>query len=137
MRKLLLIGNPNTGKTTLFNMLTKSSEHTGNWHGVTVDYKAKNFEYSSEVFTLVDLPGVYSLSPNSYEEKVTVDYLEENHNSTILCLVDSANIYRNLYLAVEAIDRGLDTIILINITTKNFDFSVIKGLEKNLNTDVI
>ena len=78
MKNIILIGNPNTGKTTLFNLLTKSFEHTGNWHGVTIDYKQKQFEYAGKDFCLVDLPGIYSLTPNSFEEQVSVDYIHQN-----------------------------------------------------------
>ena len=137
MKKLLLIGNPNTGKTTLFNMLTQSTEHTGNWHGVTVEYKQKMIEYKNQSYMLVDLPGIYSLSPNSYEEQVAIDYIEENSQSIVLCLIDAANIKRNLYLAIEAISRGLDVIILVNNTTKNIDISVVQNIKKHLGTEAI
>lgn len=137
MKKLLLIGNPNTGKTTLFNMLTKSTEHTGNWHGVTVEYKQKTIEYKNQTYMLVDLPGIYSLSPNSYEEQVAIDYIEDNSQSIVLCLIDAANIKRNLYLAIEAINRGLDVVVLINNTTKNIDSSVVINIKKHLGADAI
>lgn len=137
MKKLIIIGNPNTGKTTLFNMLTKSSEHTGNWHGVTVEYKQKIFDYNNQSYMLVDLPGIYSLSPNSYEEQVAIDYIEQNSQSTILCLVDSVNIRRNLYLAIEAINRGLDVIVLINNTSKILDNVITKNIKTYLGADAI
>lgn len=71
MKEVLLVGNPNAGKTTLFNSLTHSSEHVGNWHGVTVENKKKVFSFEGEDFLLVDTPGVYSLCPLSFEEEVS------------------------------------------------------------------
>ena len=73
-----LVGNPNTGKTTLFNNLTNSHEHVGNWHGVTVEEKAKVYDYKKNKINLVDLPGIYSLTPLSYEEDVACKYILEH-----------------------------------------------------------
>ena len=117
-KDVILLGNPNTGKTTLFNTLTKSNEHTGNWHGVTVDSKEKKFIYNNQTFNLVDLPGIYSLTPLSYEEEVAVDYLYTHRETLVVNIVDINNIYRNLYLTLELIMLNQPTILVINETTK-------------------
>lgn len=137
MKTILLVGNPNTGKTTLFNMLTKSSEHTGNWHGVTVDFKAKKFEYKSDDYVLVDLPGIYSLSPYSYEEKVAIDYILDNPQASVVCLCDCVNLKRNLYLATELISLGRQVIICINKTKKNFDENIAVVIEKQFGVSCV
>ena len=133
-----LVGNPNTGKTTLFNTLTSSREHVGNWHGVTVEEKAKVFKYNNEEIKLVDLPGVYSLSPLSYEEGVTQKYLIENKCDVIVNICDASNLSRNLYLTLSLIELGLPLLIVINQIDKRpickIDFV---KLEKMLNTKVI
>ena len=117
-KDVILLGNPNTGKTTLFNTLTKSNEHTGNWHGVTVDSKEKKFIYNNQTFNLVDLPGIYSLTPLSYEEEVAVDYLYTHRETLVVNIVDINNLYRNLYLTLELIMLNQPTILVINETTK-------------------
>lgn len=117
-REVILLGNPNTGKTTLFNTLTKSNEHTGNWHGVTVESKQKKFTFNNQEFKLVDLPGIYSLTPLSFEESVSVDYLYSNTETLVVNIVDINNIYRNLYLTLELINLNHPTILVINQTTK-------------------
>ena len=118
-KDVILLGNPNTGKTTLFNTLTKSNEHTGNWHGVTVDSKEKKFIYNNQTFNLVDLPGIYSLTPLSYEEEVAVDYLYTHRETLVVNIVDINNLYRNLYLTLELIMLNQPTILVINETTRN------------------
>lgn len=117
-KNVILLGNPNTGKTTLFNSLTKSNEHTGNWHGVTVDSKDKKYIYNNQKFNLVDLPGIYSLTPLSYEEEVAVDYLYSNRKNLVVNIVDINNIYRNLYLTLELLMLNQPTILVINETSK-------------------
>ena len=84
MEEVLLVGNPNTGKTTLFNLITKSDEKTGNWHGVTVEEKKKQYTFSGKDFLLVDLPGIYSLEHFSLEEKVAIDYLISHKNKKVV-----------------------------------------------------
>ncbi len=115
--KVILLGNPNTGKTTLFNSLTSSNEHTGNWHGVTVDSKEKKFTYEENVFSIVDLPGIYSLTPLSFEEEVSVDYLYNNRDTLVVNIVDINNLYRNLYLTLELLMLNQPTILVINQTS--------------------
>ena len=92
MREILLVGNPNTGKTTLFNKITKSDERVGNWHGVTIEEKAKRFKHKDENLTLIDLPGIYSLQSLSYEEKVAIDYLNTHKNCKVINICDVNNL---------------------------------------------
>lgn len=138
--EVILLGNPNTGKTTLFNTLTKANEHTGNWHGVTVDSKVKNFSHNGQQFSLVDLPGLYSLTPLSFEEEVAVDYLYAHANTLVVNIVDINNIYRNLYLTLELLKLNQPTILVINETSKiqNAIYNIdVKKLEKILGIKVI
>ena len=136
MKETILIGNPNSGKTTLFNSLTKSCEHTGNWHGVTVDQKLKTYKYKGQDFKIIDLPGIYSLSPFSMEEKVSVDYVLNNKNYIVINIVDINNLYRNLYLTMELIEAGVPIILVINKTSKNA-FINTKKLEHILGIKVV
>lgn len=110
---LALVGNPNVGKTTFFNFLTKSFEHTGNWHGVTVDKKEKKIVREDKTINVIDLPGVYSLTSFSFEEQVTIDFLRKE-NSVILNIIDGNVLARNLYLTLELIEMGLKPRLLVN-----------------------
>ncbi len=111
---IALAGNPNCGKTTLFNNLTGSSQYVGNWPGVTVEKKEGKLKSNKEV-TITDLPGIYSLSPYTLEEVVTRNYLLEEHPSVILDLVDASNIERNLYLTTQLLELGIPTVIALNM----------------------
>ena len=134
MREILLIGNPNVGKSTLFNRLTKSSEHTGNFHGVTVEEKSKIVKTKTDEYKFVDLPGIYSLSVFSNEEEVSKDKILSKNIERIL-IVDANTIRRNLYLALELSELNLPFKIVIN----NYDYFLKRGnkldvekLNKNL-----
>ncbi len=112
--KIALAGNPNCGKTTLFNILTGSNQYVGNWPGVTVEKKEGILKGDSEVI-IQDLPGIYSLSPYSPEEVVTRRYLVNEHPDAILNIVDGTNIERNLYLTTQLIELGHPVVIAVNM----------------------
>ena len=110
-----LVGNPNCGKTTLFNFASGAHEHVGNYSGVTVDAKEGVFDFDGYTFTLVDLPGTYSLSAYSPEEKYVRGYISEKMPDVILNVVDSTNLERNLYLTTQLIDMNVRTIVALNM----------------------
>lgn len=113
MNKILIVGNPNSGKTTLFNSLTKSNEHVGNWHGVTVNEKSKRIHYQDCDYEIVDLPGIYSDTAFSLEEQVSIDNILKTDNP-ILYLLDANNFRRSLFLAIELLLQNKNIKILIN-----------------------
>ncbi len=138
MREVLLVGNPNTGKTTLFNALTKSNEHVGNWHGVTVDNKKNSFFVGEEEVVLVDTPGVYSLCPLSFEEEVAVSTILGERGKKILNICDQNNLQRNLYLTLCLLESGCDVVLAINEIDKKPIFKVdCDKLSKLLGIDVV
>ena len=112
--KIALAGNPNCGKTTLFNILTGSNQYVGNWPGVTVEKKEGTLKGQSDV-VIQDLPGIYSLSPYSPEELVTRTYLVGEHPDAILNIVDGTNIERNLYLTTQLIELGHPVVVAVNM----------------------
>ncbi|MBP3431250.1 MAG: ferrous iron transport protein B [Clostridia bacterium] len=138
MREVLLVGNPNSGKTTLFNSLTRSNEHVGNWHGVTVENKEKSFFVDGEEFRLVDTPGIYSLCPLSFEEEVAVETIFKNRDKKIINICDQNNLQRNLYLTLCLLERGCDVVLVINEIDKKPIFKVdCEKLGKLLGVDVV
>jgi ferrous iron transport protein B len=110
-----LVGNPNCGKTTLFNFASGGHEHVGNYSGVTVESKEGEFDFNGYTFTLVDLPGTYSLSAYSPEEKYVRQYITEKTPDIIINVVDSTNLERNLYLTTQLIDMNVRTIVALNM----------------------
>ena len=137
-RIIALAGNPNCGKTTLFNMLTGSSQKVGNWPGVTIDRKEGKIK--SIGATLVDLPGIYSLSPYSPEEVVSRDFLLDDSPDTIINIVDATNMERNLYLTSQILDMGIPTVIALNMMdTVRKDGTVIdtEKLSKAMGCEVV
>ncbi|GHV02732.1 ferrous iron transport protein B [Clostridia bacterium] len=114
MIKIALAGNPNSGKTTLFNALTGSNQYVGNWPGVTVEKKEGKLKGNKDV-TVTDLPGIYSLSPYTLEEVVTRNYLLDERPDAILNIVDGTNLERNLYLTTQLTELGIPVVIAINM----------------------
>ena len=112
--KIALVGNPNSGKTTMFNALTGSSQKVGNWPGVTVEKKEGRLKGHKNV-QVIDLPGVYSLSPYTPEEKIARDYIIDEKPDVIIDIVDSTNIERNLYLTTQLIDTGIPVVVALNM----------------------
>lgn len=141
--KIALAGNPNSGKTTLFNALTGSNQFVGNWPGVTVEKKEGKLkkaycENQSEV-TITDLPGIYSLSPYTLEEVVARNYLIDERPDVLLNIIDGTNLERNLYLTTQLIELGIPTIIVVNmmdVVEKNGDHINIDKLSKELGCEV-
>ena len=109
-----LVGNPNTGKTTLFNTLSSSNEHVGNWHGVTVEQKGKIYSFEGQQIKLVDLPGLYSLTALSYEEEVASDFILENKDKIVVNICDASNLERNLYLTLGLMELGCPVVLAVN-----------------------
>lgn len=139
MLDVLLIGNPNVGKTTLFNSLTKSSEHTGNFHGVTVEEKFKVVKFESEEYRIFDLPGIYSLNTYSYEEDVSKKFILKNSGINLV-LIDANSLRKNLYLCQQLNELGINYKILINNLNnfqKNKNFINLNKLKIQLNTEII
>ncbi|MDR1241080.1 MAG: ferrous iron transport protein B [Oscillospiraceae bacterium] len=114
--RAVLIGNPNVGKTTLFNRLTGSAQYVGNWPGVTVERKEGIVRHNHEKIKIVDLPGVYSLSPFSPEEIITREYLINRNINLIINIIDATNIERNLYLTTQLLEFNIPIIIVLNMS---------------------
>jgi ferrous iron transport protein B len=134
-----LVGNPNCGKTTLFNALTGANQYVGNWPGVTVEKKTGKLKGESDV-TIVDLPGIYSLSPYTLEEVVARDYLIDGAPNAILNIVDGSNLERNLYLSTQAIELGIPTVIAVNmmdVVEKNGDAIDLDALSEKMGAPVV
>lgn len=134
-----LAGNPNSGKTTLFNELTGSSQRVGNWPGVTVDKKEGKLKGHKDII-IQDLPGIYSLSPYTMEEVVSRGYLVDQRPDLIVNLVDGSNLIRNLYLTSQLIELGIPTIIALNmmdIVKSNGDVIDKDNLSKILGCPVV
>ena len=137
--KIALAGNPNSGKTTLFNELTGSNQFVGNWPGVTVEKKEGKLKKHDDV-EIVDLPGIYSLSPYTLEEVVARNYLIEEKPDAILNIVDGTNLERNLYLTTQLIELGIPVVIAINmmdVVRKNGDSLNTNELAKRLGCEIV
>ena len=136
---IALAGNPNCGKTTMFNDLTGANQYVGNWPGVTVEKKEGRYRADKEV-VITDLPGVYSLSPYTPEEIVTRDYLMSGKPDAVIKLVDATNLERNLYLTTQIIDLGIPTVVALNmmdLVEKNGDKIDVDALAKRLGCPVV
>jgi ferrous iron transport protein B len=126
---LALVGNPNCGKTTLFNALTGSRQHVGNWPGVTVEKKSGTYKLGDQQFEVIDLPGTYSLDvvdgEVSLDERVARDYVHSGEANLVVNIVDAANLERNLYLTTQLIEMGLPLLLVLNMT----DMAAAKGMQ--------
>nr|MCR4668800.1 ferrous iron transporter B [Clostridia bacterium] len=137
--KIALAGNPNSGKTTLFNALTGSNQYVGNWPGVTVEKKEGKLKGNTDV-VIQDLPGIYSLSPYTLEEVVSRNYLVNEKPDAILNIVDGTNIERNLYLTTQLIELGIPVVVAVNmmdLVRKNGDVIDTGSLSKKLGCPVV
>jgi len=116
--KVTLVGNPNTGKTTLLNTLTASNEKASNWHGVTVENKTKRSIFCGDEFLITDIPGIYSLNPYSTEEEIAINYLKTHKQDLIVNVCDANNLKRNLALTIELINNGYKVLLVINMANE-------------------
>ena len=137
--RIALAGNPNCGKTTMFNSMTGANQYVGNWPGVTVEKKEGRYTRDKSV-TITDLPGVYSLSPYSPEEVVTRDYLLDGQPDAVINLVDATNLERNLYLTTQIVDLGVPVVVALNmmdLVEKNGDKIDVAALSEQLGCPVV
>lgn len=127
---IALAGNPNTGKSTIFNALTGSKQHVGNWPGKTVEKKEGSWKFNDTTFQVVDLPGTYSLTAYSLEEVIARDFVIEEHPDLVVVVVDAANLERNLYLAVQILEMGAKVVVALNMSdiadSRGFNIDVSK-----------
>ena len=140
MLKFCLAGNPNSGKTTLFNALTGSTAHVGNWPGVTVDKKEGVYKKLEEKIGIVDLPGIYSLSPYTLEEVVSRNYIMDENPDLIINIVDATKLERNLYLTTQLLETNVPMVIALNMidaVEKTGDKIDIRAMEKAFGVPVI
>lgn len=126
---IALVGNPNAGKSTLFNELTGEHQHVGNWPGKTIERKEGQFSINGSTFHLIDLPGTYSLVAYSLEESITRDFLMQGSPDAVIAVVDAANLERNLYLVAQVIELNIPVIVVLNMT----DIAQAHGLTIDLN----
>jgi ferrous iron transport protein B len=138
--KIALAGNPNAGKTTLFNALTGAHQHVGNWPGKTVEQKTGWFRHEGHEIEVVDLPGTYSLSAFSPEEVIARDFIIHERPDLVVIVLDAANLERNLYLAVQVLELEVRAVIVLNM----LDMAEARGYEidtaelsRRLNTPVL
>ena len=137
--KIALAGNPNCGKTTMFNDLTGSSQYVGNWPGVTVEKKEGKLKANKQAI-IQDLPGIYSLSPYTLEEVVSRNYLVTQHPDAMINIVDASNLERNLYLTTQLLEIGVPMVIALNmmdLVRKNGDKIDVAKLSQALGCQII
>lgn len=140
MRRFALAGNPNSGKTTLFNLLTGSTAHVGNWPGVTVDKKEGTYKGTGEAVSIIDLPGIYSLSPYTAEEVISRNYVLDEKPDCVINIVDATNLERNLYLTTQIMEMDVPVVIALNMMDmleKQGDNIDVKALEERLGVPVV
>ena len=140
MKRFALIGNPNSGKITLFNALTGSTAHVGNWPGVTVDKKEGVYKKLGEPISIIDLPGIYSLSPYTPEEVISRNYILDENPDCVINIVDATNLERNLYLTTQVMEMDVPLIVALNmsdVVRKNGDSINAKELSEKLGVPVV
>ena len=140
MKRFALLGNPNSGKTTLFNALTGSTAHVGNWPGVTVDKKEGKYKKLGEEIAIIDLPGIYSLSPYTPEEVISRNYILDEKPDCVINIVDATNLERNLYLTTQALEINVPIVVALNmsdIVKKAGDSINVSDLSKKLGVPVV
>ena len=137
--RIALAGNPNCGKTTLFNALTGSNQYVGNWPGVTVEKKEGKLKKHNDV-VIQDLPGIYSLSPYTLEEVVSRTYLVTERPDVILNIIDGTNLERNLYLTTQLTELGIPVVVAVNmmdLVKKNGDKINVEELSRELGCKIV
>ena len=140
MMKFALAGNPNSGKTTLFNGLTGSTAHVGNWPGVTVDKKEGTYKKCAEPISIVDLPGIYSLSPYTPEEVISRNFILDEKPDCVINIIDATNLERNLYLSTQILEIDVPMVIALNMideVERNGDVLDAKKLEEKIGIPVV
>jgi small GTP-binding protein len=123
-----LAGNPNVGKSTLFNLLTGARQHVGNWPGKTVEKREGSFQVPGAMVNVIDLPGTYSLSPYSPEEEIARSFIVRDKPDVVVNVVDAANLERNLYLTAQILETGIPLIVVLNMT----DVATARGIQINV-----
>ncbi len=140
MKKILLMGNPNVGKSVFFNRLTGANVIESNYPGTTVDYAKGYMKVSTEDFEIIDVPGTFSLEPKDKAEEIAVKMLEEEKGALVICVIDASKIERGLYLALEIIERGYPVVLALNMwdvaEDKNMQIDIEK-LKSILNIPVV
>ena len=139
-KRFALAGNPNSGKTTLFNSLTGATAHVGNWPGVTVDKREGTYKKLDQPIHIVDLPGIYSLSPYTAEEVISRNYILEEKPDCIINIVDATNLERNLYLTTQLLEIDIPIVVALNmsdVVRKNGDKIDAKGLSEQIGVPVV
>ena len=140
VKQFALAGNPNCGKTTLFNLLTGSTAYVGNWPGVTVDKKVGTYKKGAEPVQIVDLPGIYSLSPYTPEEVISRNFILEEKPACVINIVDATNLERNLYLTTQLMEIDVPIVIALNMmdaVEKTGDTIDAKLLEEKIGLPVV
>ena len=130
MKKILLMGNPNVGKSVFFNRLTGANVIESNYPGTTVDYAKGYMKGDSEDFEIIDVPGTFSLEPKDKAEEVAVKMLEEEREALVICVIDASKIERGLYLCLEIIERGYPVVLVLNMWDVAEDKNIQIDIEK-------